>query len=68
VLSLIRETRAGALNDSTFGQRFTGRGPYADLLAQRFDRMRRQLGFGGREQLDRSQFRVPGRHEQLSLL
>ncbi len=68
VLSLIRETRAGALNDSTFGRRFTGNGPYADLLAQRFDRVRRQLGFGGRDRLDASQFRVPGRHEQLSLL
>ena len=66
VLTMIRETRAGALNDSRFGERFTGQGPYAALLAQRFDRMRRQLGFGGRERLDASQFRRPT--AQLSLL
>ena len=68
VLSLIRQTRAGALNDSTFGKRFEGAGPYADLLAHRFDRAKRQLGFAGRETLDASQFRVPGRAAQLSLL
>ena len=66
VLALIRETRAGALNDSRFGQRFTGQGAYADLLAQRFDRMRRQLGFEGRELLDATLFRKPT--AQLSLL
>ena len=59
VLSLIRETRAGALNDSRFHHRFTGGGPYADLLAQRFDRARRQLGYLGRDALDCSQFRCP---------
>ncbi|WP_419757258.1 hypothetical protein [Acidisoma sp.] len=36
VLSLIRQMRGGALNDATFGQRFVGTGPYADLLSQRF--------------------------------
>ena len=66
VLALIRETRAGTLNDSRFGQRFTGQGAYADLLAQRFDRMRRQLGFEGRELLDATLFRKPT--AQLSLL
>ena len=69
VLSLIRATRAGALNDSRFGQRFTGGGPYADLLAQRFARMKRQLGFQGRETLDPTQFRPPpAAGAQLSLL
>ncbi len=68
VLSMIRETRNGALNDSRFGQRFVGQGPYADLLAQRFERARRQFGFAGRETLDTSLFRVPGRAEQLALL
>jgi hypothetical protein len=65
---MIRDTRNGALNDSRFGQRFVGQGPYADLLAQRFDRARRQFGFAGRETLDTSLFRVPGRAEQMSLL
>ena len=36
VLELVRETRAGALNDARFGQRMRGTGVYADLLAQRF--------------------------------
>ncbi len=69
VLALIRETRAGALNDSRFHERFTGAGPYADLLAQRFSRVRRKLGFGGREALDHTQFRAPvSVGAQLSLL
>ena len=59
VLALIRETRAGQLNDSTFGTRFKGQGAYADLLAQRFHRASRQLGFAGRELLDATQFKKP---------
>ena len=57
-----------AKNHQTFGKRFEGGGAYADLLAHRFDRAKRQLGFAGRETLDASQFRVPGRAAQLSLL
>ncbi len=69
VLALIRETRGGALNDSRFHHRFSGGGPYADLLAQRFARARRQLGFLGRDALDCSQFRCPpAPGDQLSLL
>lgn len=69
VLALIRETRGGELNDSRFGQRFTGVGPYADLLAQRFSRIKQQLGFLGRDRLDNTQFRAPSAPEaQLSLL
>jgi len=69
ILALIRETRGGALNDSRLHHRFSGGGPYANLLAQRFARARRQLGFLGRDALDCSQFScpaVPG--DQLSLL
>ena len=69
VLSLIRQTRAGALNDSTWHDRFVGAGPYADLLARRFEKVSRQLGFGVRHvPLDTAQFRVPGRAEQLQLI
>ncbi|MBC7799867.1 MAG: radical SAM protein, partial [Gemmatimonadaceae bacterium] len=69
VLALIRETRSGDLNDSRFHHRFTGAGPYADLLAQRFGRASRQLGFLGRDGLDSSQFRPPAAAgDQLSLL
>ena len=60
VLSLIRQTRAGELNDSRFHHRFSGEGAYAELLAQRFARAMRQYGFGEfRAQLDCSQFAVP---------
>jgi len=44
VLNLVRETRAGALNDSRFGHRFRGQGVYAGMLSQRFARVVRRLG------------------------
>jgi len=59
VLDLVRETRAGALNDAKFGQRFNGTGVYADLLASRFTRAARQFGLDGRDGLDSSLFAVP---------
>ena len=60
VLSLIRETRAGALSDATFHRRFSGQGVYADLLRRRFDRAARQWGLDGRrEELDCSRFAAP---------
>lgn len=69
VLTLIRDTRAGDLNDSTFGKRFVGGGPYAAMLAQRFARVQRQLGYAGRERLDATQFQAPVvASAQLSLL
>ena len=69
VLALIRETRAGALNDSRFHDRFKGAGPYADLLNQRFERLRRTLGLADRTPLDATQFRRPAVKEaQLTLI
>jgi DNA repair photolyase len=60
VLSLVRQTRAGNLNDPRFHSRFSGQGVYADLLARRFTRAARQFGFGeARTQLDCEQFTVP---------
>jgi DNA repair photolyase len=60
VLSLIRSTRNGALYDATFGQRFTGSGPYADMLAQRFTLAARRHGLADRmHSLDLSRFHVP---------
>jgi DNA repair photolyase len=59
VLQLVRETRAGAINDSTFGQRFSGTGAYADLLGRRFAQAVRRLKFAARDGLDCSQFKVP---------
>jgi DNA repair photolyase len=60
VLSLIRETRGGMLNDSRFGGRFTGQGAYAELLSRRFDRAARQLGLRERTELETRHFAVPG--------
>jgi DNA repair photolyase len=75
VLALIRQTRAGALNDARFGSRFSGSGTYADLLARRFAVAANRHGLvnpsGG---LDCSGFRVPprtapaGEQRQLALL
>jgi DNA repair photolyase len=59
VLNLIRETRGGALNDSRFHDRFVGQGPYADLLAKRFERAARQLGLQERTQLETRHFAAP---------
>ncbi|MCW3473128.1 PA0069 family radical SAM protein [Limobrevibacterium gyesilva] len=59
VLELVRETRAGALNDAQFGQRFSGTGVYADLLARRFARAARQWGLDNRAELDCSRFNPP---------
>ena len=73
VLSLIRQTRSGELNDPRFHHRFTGQGVYADLLMRRFTRAARQFGFGEvRTQLDCGQFTVPagsdgGAPNQMSL-
>lgn len=66
VLSILRQSREGALNSPAFGTRMRGEGEFAALLAQRFRLAVRRLG------LDRSPaplrcdgFRRPG--EQLAL-
>ena len=60
VLSLIRETRSGALSDARYHHRFSGEGIYADLLLRRFTRAARQWGLDeAREGLDCSQFALP---------
>jgi DNA repair photolyase len=60
VLSLIRQTRAGALNEPRFHHRFAGSGVYADLLLRRFTRAARQWGLDeAREGLDTASFTVP---------
>lgn len=61
VLSLVRQTRGGALNDPEFGQRFSGTGVYADLLARRFHRAANRLGLLDRQPLDCSRFAVASR-------
>ena len=61
VLSLVRDTRGGAMNDSRFHHRFSGQGVYADLLTRRFARAARQWGLDeARAGLDCDRFAVPG--------
>jgi DNA repair photolyase len=46
VLSLIRQTHDGKLYDAAFGKRRTGEGPYAELLAKRFQLAKKRYGYG----------------------
>ncbi len=67
VLSLVRDTRGGALNDTRFHHRFSGQGVYADLLMRRFTRAARQWGLDeAREGLDCNRFAVPGAAAQVA--
>lgn len=65
VLSLIRQTRGGGMNDSRFHHRFSGHGVYADLLLSRFARAARRWGLDeNRESLDCTRFAVPNSPDQ----
>jgi DNA repair photolyase len=78
VLKLVRETRGGALYQAEFGTRMRGDGPYAELIARRFEAACRRLGINAEErsaetdrrwQLDTARFRRPARKgDQLTLL
>ncbi len=60
ILSLIRQSRSGKLNDSKFGARFSGQGPYAEMLSNRYKRAARQYGLDTEKpKLDITQFAVP---------
>jgi DNA repair photolyase len=64
VLSLVRETRGGALSEPRFHHRMAGQGVYADLLLRRFARATRQWGLDeAREGLDCRSFAVPDKRE-----
>lgn len=45
VMSLVRQMRGGKDYDSRFGTRQRGEGPFADLVAMRFAKTRKRLGF-----------------------
>lgn len=70
VLSLIRQSRDGALYRSDFATRMKGTGVYADLLRSRFRLAAKRLGLDRRRwELDCTRFRVPDAPvRQLSLL
>jgi len=62
VLSLVRGTRDGRLNDASFGSRMRGTGAYAGLIEDRFRSACRRLGLNHqRRTLDTTRFVVPGR-------
>jgi DNA repair photolyase len=70
VLSLVAQCHGGRLYDSAWSKRMTGGGPYAEMLASRFDRACRRLGFGPRLNypLDTTRFRPPPQKgDQLAL-
>ena len=69
ILSLVRQTRGGALYVSKFGERMRGTGPYAEMIAHRFQLAARRVGLDKRSYgLDTGRFRVPpASKEQLSL-
>jgi DNA repair photolyase len=62
VLGLVRDTRGGALYDSTYGVRMRGVGPHAELLRKRFEVACRRLSLRHRPlPLETGLFRVPPR-------
>jgi DNA repair photolyase len=69
VFSLIRQMRGGKDYDSTFGKRMTGEGPYATMIARRFEIARARLRLNGpRTSLTTEHFRAPKKpSDQLSL-
>jgi len=46
VMSLVQQMRGGKDYDSGFGTRMRGEGPFADIIAMRFAKTRKRLGFG----------------------
>lgn len=62
VMSLVRDVRGGRDNDAAFHSRMRGQGPYADMIAARFQIAVRRIGFSmSVSKLDVTQFRIPPR-------
>ncbi len=59
VMSLVRQMRGGKDYDSAFGSRMRGQGPFAELIAMRFAKTRRKLGFTGLPSLRTDLFTPP---------
>jgi DNA repair photolyase len=57
--SLVRQTRGGKLNDSTWGQRMTGTGEIAEQIRAVMHAFRNKLGFTELTQLAVDRFEVP---------
>jgi len=68
VMARIHDMRGGRDYDSDFATRMKGSGPWAELIAQRFQKASRKLGFNqSRQELDISAFRRPGAPGQAAL-
>ena len=62
VMSLVRQMRGGKDYDSEWRARMRGKGPVADVLAQRFKGARRRYGLDAPlPDLDLAAFRIPAR-------
>jgi len=59
VMSLVQQMRGGKDYDSAWGTRMRGEGPFADLIAMRFAKASRRIGFGRLRPLDASRFLKP---------
>jgi DNA repair photolyase len=58
VMSIVRQSRGGRENDTTFGVRMRGQGVFADMIAQRFKKACARLGLNARHYaLDTLRFR-----------
>jgi DNA repair photolyase len=63
VMARVHDLRGGRDNDARFHERMKGQGVWGDLLAQRFAKATRRLGYRReRLPLDLSQFRRPPQH------
>jgi hypothetical protein len=58
-MSLVQQMHGGRDYDSSFGVRMRGRGPFAELLEQRFRKARQRLGFERLPALNCGAFAVP---------
>ncbi len=67
VLNRVRDSRGGKIDDSDFGTRMSGTGPFAQLIAQRFHLAARRLGFAEPPPLAVHHFRPPSPGGQLGL-
>jgi DNA repair photolyase len=59
VMSLVQQMRGGKDYDSAYGTRMRGEGPFADLIAMRFAKAYKRIGFGRLSGLDTSKFLPP---------
>ena len=67
VFNRLYEAHGGKAYDASFGTRMTGNGPYAELLARRFELAKKRLGFHALAALETQHFRPPVDTAQMDL-